>query len=156
MNLELVIPVQQTNVITELAYFTARAKDVCSATDVDSPFILRDLTEGISQAQNHMTVATYQLSKIQEQLDKRLAVLRFETFPAFCVEKKLKGTVAEADSFACLDQEIQDLKEALRQQEAWVTYLNTVNKSLITGSDNLKKAVYNRNAATLYHTPYTA
>ena len=154
--IEQVLPVHQTNVISELAGFSSRVKDICSATDVDAPFILRDITEGISQTQNHMTAATYKLSKIQEQLDKRLAIIRFEFFPAFCAEKKLKGTVAEADSFACLDLEIQEIKENLRQQEAWFAYLNTVNKTLITGSDNLKKAIYNRNAATIYHTPYNA
>lgn len=155
-NLEVILPIQQTQVMGELAGFVARAKDVCSATDVDSPFILRDLTDGIYKVQSYMTVAAYSLNKVLEQLDLRLAVIRFEIFPEFCVQKKLKGTVAEADSFACLDTEIQGFKENIRQQEAWIAYLNSVNKSLITAIDNLKKSVYNRNAATVYHAPYNA
>lgn len=129
-------------VVETLLPYVTKAKLVTGATEVDAPFYLKDLVDGIMVSGRLMSQASFQYSQARSRRKRAEAVALLERFPAFVAERKIKGTVLEAEAFVALDADVKAAQADEAQYEALFGYIQNTKQCLTMAHDDLKKAVY--------------
>lgn len=142
--------------IEVLAPFIAKARQVTGATELDAPFYMKELVDGIMMSGQLMAQASYRYSQAKAQRKRAEATALLERFPEFVRERKIKGTVGEGEAFVALDNDVKRALEEEAKYEALYGYILNTKSCLTMAHDDLKKAIYSNKDYTRDRTPLLA
>lgn len=129
-------------VVEILAPYVTKARQVTGASEVDAPFYMKELVDGILASGQLIAQASFQYSQAKSNRKRSEAIALLEKFPKFVAERKIKGTVAEGEAFVALDENVKKAYETEAQYEALFGYIQNTKQCLTMAHDDLKKAIY--------------
>jgi hypothetical protein len=143
--------------VDQLAPFIALTKNSSVVTELDAPFHLKELVQGIILSSKLLAQASLQAAQAKNSRKRKEAVAFLEKYPEHLKANSLKkGTVAEIEAFVTLDKDVCDAQDKEAYFESLVVYISNVRQSLIMSHDDIKKSVYNRSIEGMNRTAMIA
>ena len=131
---------QQT--INKLAPYVAMTKRLTHVVDGQTLNALQALVDALIETGKLVAQVSFQAKQAKSERKKAEGIALLERFPEYVKDRKIKGTVAEAEAFVKIDK---DVIAAQRQEDyftALYEYVTSAKDGIQNAHDDLKKDKY--------------